>query len=86
MRVERFDHPLAGKGGLCRIEGVLVVLVDAKLGALEPLSVIGEALAGLELDGIAVPAVLSTFTSFPFGTISTNFAAQPASMMLQERQ
>jgi hypothetical protein len=29
-----------------------------------------------------LPAVLSSFTSFPFGTISTNFAAQPASMVL----
>jgi hypothetical protein len=31
-----------------------------------------------------LPAVLSTFTSFPFGTISTNFAAQPASMVINE--
>jgi hypothetical protein len=33
-----------------------------------------------------LPAVLSTFTSFPFGTISTNLAAQPASMVLPEGQ
>lgn len=33
-----------------------------------------------------LPAVLSTFTSFPFGTISTNLAAQPASMVFQEGQ
>jgi hypothetical protein len=32
-----------------------------------------------------LPAVLSTFTSFPFGTISTNLAAQPASMVFEER-
>jgi hypothetical protein len=31
-----------------------------------------------------LPAVLSTFTSFPFGTISTNFAAQTASMVVDE--
>jgi hypothetical protein len=31
-----------------------------------------------------LPAVLSTFTSFPFGTISTNLAAQPASMVINE--
>jgi hypothetical protein len=31
-----------------------------------------------------LPAVLSTFTSFPFGTLSTNFAAQPASMVFQD--
>ncbi len=31
-----------------------------------------------------LPAVLSTFTSFPFGTISTNLAAQPTSMVVNE--
>jgi hypothetical protein len=31
-----------------------------------------------------LPAVLSTFTSFPFGTISTNLAAQPASLVFEE--
>ena len=30
-----------------------------------------------------LPAVLSTFTSFPFGTISTNLAAQPTSMVME---
>ncbi len=33
-----------------------------------------------------LPAVLSTFTSFPFGTISTNLAAQSASLVFQEGQ
>lgn len=33
-----------------------------------------------------LPAVLSTFTSFPFGTISTNLSAQPASLVFQEGQ
>lgn len=31
-----------------------------------------------------LPAVMSTFTSHPFGTISTNLAAQPASMVLEQ--
>src|SRR5688500_3340148 len=31
-----------------------------------------------------LPAVLSTFTSVPFATLSTNLAAQPASMVFQE--
>jgi hypothetical protein len=31
-----------------------------------------------------LPAVLSTFTSHPFGTISTNLAAQPSSMVLEQ--
>ena len=29
-----------------------------------------------------LPAVLSSFTSYPFGTISTNMAVQPMSMVL----
>jgi hypothetical protein len=31
-----------------------------------------------------LPAVVSTFTSFPFGTLSTNLAAQPASMVFSD--
>jgi hypothetical protein len=31
-----------------------------------------------------LPAVLSTFTSHPFGTISTNLAAQPGSMIFEQ--
>lgn len=31
-----------------------------------------------------LPAVLSSFTSFPFGTISTNYAAQPVSMVVDQ--
>jgi len=31
-----------------------------------------------------LPAVLSTFTSHPFGTISTNLAAQPVSMVVEQ--
>jgi hypothetical protein len=31
-----------------------------------------------------LPAVLSTFTSHPFGTLSTNLAAQPASMIVEQ--
>jgi hypothetical protein len=33
-----------------------------------------------------LPAVLSTFTSFPFATISTNLAAQQASLVVEEGQ
>jgi hypothetical protein len=33
-----------------------------------------------------LPAVLSTFTSFPLGTISTNFSAQAASLVFEQGQ
>ncbi|AKV03673.1 hypothetical protein AKJ09_10336 [Labilithrix luteola] len=41
VRVERFELELAGKGGLCRVGDKSVILVDAKLGALEQAGVIG---------------------------------------------
>lgn len=44
VRVETFGHALAGKGGLCRVDGKDVILVDAKLGVLERVGVVGLAL------------------------------------------
>ncbi len=41
VRIDAFQHALAGKGGLCRIDGRYVILVDAKLGASEQAGVIG---------------------------------------------
>lgn len=41
VRIEPFALALSGKGGLCRIEGQLVILVDAKLSVLEQAGVIG---------------------------------------------
>ncbi|CAN5828843.1 hypothetical protein BH11MYX4_BH11MYX4_64710 [soil metagenome] len=69
VRVERFEHPLAGKGGLCRIEGVLVILVDAKLGVLEQAGVIGLALAELDLEGIEVPRALEAYLRTGHGEV-----------------
>lgn len=50
IRVEPFERAVAGKGGLCRIEGRPVVIVDARLGAVEQVGVVGEALGRLGLD------------------------------------
>ncbi len=50
VRVERFELALAGKGGLCRIAGRHVLLVDAKLSPLDQAGVVGQALGMLELD------------------------------------
>ncbi len=57
VRVEPFALALAGKGGLCRIDGRWVILVDAKLTALEQAGVIGEALAGIDLEGELPPSL-----------------------------
>jgi hypothetical protein len=77
VRIERFEHPLAGKGGLCRIDGMLVVLVDANLGALEQAGVIGGALAELDLEGIAVPAEVRTYLRTGHGEVKALLRPRP---------
>lgn len=62
VRIEAFAlKQLAGKGGLCRIRGRKVILVDAALGALEQAGVIGQALGSLDLRGLRVPPELEPF-------------------------
>lgn len=62
VRIEAFGlKQLAGKGGLCRIRGKKVVLVDAALGPVEQAGVIGEALGSLDLRGLTVPPELEHF-------------------------
>ena len=75
--MEHFEHPLAGKGGLCRIEGVRVVLVDAKLRPLEQAGVIGEALAELDLDGVIVPDELQTYVKTGHGEVKALVRPRP---------
>ena len=61
VRIEPFQLALTGKGGLCRIEGRLVILVDARLGVLEQAGVLGEALGEIDLDGVEVPAEVAPY-------------------------
>ncbi len=77
VRVERFDHPLAGKGGLCRVDGVLLVLVDAKLGLLEQAGVIGEALAALDLDCVLVPVEVRSYVRTGHGEVKALLRPRP---------
>jgi hypothetical protein len=44
VRIEPFPLKLVGKGGLCRLDGQAVILVDAALGPLEQAGVLGRAL------------------------------------------
>lgn len=55
VRIERFQLELAGKGGLCRLDGKAVILVDAKLGTVEQAGVVGLALGRADLGPIPVP-------------------------------
>ena len=69
VRIERFELVLAGKGGLCRIEGRPVILVDAKLGILEQAGVIGEALGEVDLGGIEVPPAAAAYLGTGHGAV-----------------
>ncbi len=77
VRVEPFQLALTGKGGLCRIEGRLVILVDARLGFLEQAGVIGEALGEIELDGIAVPAEVAPYVGTGHGQVKALVKPRP---------
>lgn len=77
VRVEPFSHPLAGKGGLCRVSSTSVLLVDARLGALEQAGVIGLALGALDLDEAAVPRELRSYLA----TGHAEIVARPPRML-----
>jgi hypothetical protein len=52
VRVEPFATPGRSAGGLCRIRGRLVVLIDASAGLLEQAASLAEALGTFELEGV----------------------------------
>ncbi|MBX3206835.1 MAG: hypothetical protein KF764_17325 [Labilithrix sp.] len=55
VRIEPFALAMAGKGGLCRIEGRRVILVDEKLGVVEQIAIVGEALGRVLPKSTPVP-------------------------------
>jgi len=77
VRIEPFALALSGKGGLCRIEGRLVVLVDARLSVLEQAGVLGEALADVDLEGIAIPAEASAYVRTGHGEVKALVRPRP---------
>lgn len=59
VRAERFDlRVIEGRGGLCKLRGRPVVVMDAGLPLLDKIGVMAEALAALDLQAIYVPAFL----------------------------
>jgi hypothetical protein len=77
VRIETFNLALAGKGGLCRIERRMVILVDAKLGALEQAGVIGEALGDVDLEGIEVSAEVAAYLGTGHGAVKSLVRPRP---------
>ena len=77
VRVEPFRQELAGKGGLCQVEGKRVVLVDARLGAVEQAGVLGLALGRADLGGLVVPPDLVSYLRTGHGPVRPAVRAKP---------
>jgi hypothetical protein len=66
VRIEPFELSLTGKGGLCRIEGRATVLVDARLGVVDQIGVVAEALGSL---GVEAPPELRPYLRTGHGAV-----------------
>ncbi len=70
VRIEPFTSKLLGKGGFCKVGGRPVILVDAALGVLEQVGVIGLALGTTDLRRIFVPKPLVSYLKTGHGPIN----------------
>lgn len=77
VRIEPFALAMAGKGGLCRIKGRRVILVDAKLGVVEQIGVLGEALGRLVPTGRSVPPELVPYLHTGHGRVGRLLRPRP---------
>jgi hypothetical protein len=78
VRVEPFELKMVGKGGLCRIGGRRVILVDASLTLLEQVGVIGEALGKIRIPkGFVIPAALVPYLSTGHGSVGRLLRPRP---------
>lgn len=80
VRVEPFALKIAGKGGLCRIDGRPVILVDEVLGALERAGVIGQALGTLfarERPPVMIPLALRHYLRSGHGKVGPLLKPRP---------
>lgn len=75
IRVEPFTlNGIGGKGGLCRLRGKLVVIVDARLSTVEQAGVIGEALGQL---GVHAPRDLRSYVETGHGPVGELLRLRP---------
>lgn len=77
VRVEAFRLDLAGKGGLCRVDGKAVVLVDARLGVVEQAGVVGLALGRADLGALEVPTDLRSWLRTGHGPLRPLLRPKP---------
>lgn len=85
VRIERFELALAGKGGLCRVEGRPLILVDAKLGVLEQAGVIGGALAAIDLGQVRIPRDVGAFVRTGHAEVKALAKLRPLRMVRTAR-
>lgn len=60
VRFETFDAKLASKGGLCRLHGANLIVIEGGLPILDKIGVLSEALSTFDLEAIYLPPVLRT--------------------------
>jgi hypothetical protein len=52
VRVEPFRAGIRSSGGVCRLRGRIVVLIDQRLGVFERTRALADALSGLDVEGV----------------------------------
>lgn len=77
VRVEPFELRMAGKGGVCKIGGRYVVLIDAKLPIVEQIGVLGEALGKVVPRGFDVPEALRPYLRTGHGAVGKLLRPRP---------
>jgi hypothetical protein len=85
VRIERFDLTIAGKGGLCRIDGHPVVLVDAKLCTLEQAGVIGQALSRVDLGVVPLAGDLRAYVKTGHAQVKPLLGLRPLARTRKKR-
>jgi hypothetical protein len=58
VRFDVFDAKLASKGGLCRVHGEQLIVIEGGLPILDKIGVLSEALSTFDLEAIYLPPVL----------------------------
>ncbi len=55
VRVEPFGAPSRGPGGICRLKGRDVILIDSTAAVVEQAAAMAESLSHFELEGVFLP-------------------------------
>jgi hypothetical protein len=58
VRFDSFDAKSVAKGGLCRVHGSSLIVIDAGLPVMDKIGILSDALATFDLEAIYLPPVL----------------------------